>query len=134
MTPRARWARRVLVGAAWLFAVGVLAQTLFAGRAVFVGPGWWLRHRDFVHAFEWLSPLAVVLAHAGRLPRATTWLAWLTVALLLVQYVTAGFRETVGRQGWAAFHAVGGVVLFWAAAELARGAWRAAREAGSPPG
>ncbi len=93
---------------------------LTAGLAVFAHPGWWARHLAFVHAFEWLSPLAVVLAYAARAPRATKALAWLTVALLFVQYATAGLRATAGRQRWAALHAVSAVLLFWTATELAR--------------
>ncbi len=93
---------------------------LTAGLAVFAHPGWWARHLAFVHAFEWLAPLAVVLAYVARAPRATKALAWLTVALLFVQYATAGMRATAGRQRWAALHAVSAVLLFWTATELAR--------------
>jgi hypothetical protein len=120
----ARPARRALAVAGWLLSAAILAQVLTAGLAVFARPGWWLRHRDFVHTFEWLTVVAVILAHVGRAPGAVKALAWLTVVLLFVQYATAGLRATAGREGWAATHAVGAVLLFWTATELARRAGR----------
>ena len=121
---RVTWARRALATTAWLLAAALLAQVLTAGLAVFADPGWWARHLTFVHAFEWMAPLAVVLAYVARARRATKVLAWLTVVLLYVQYATAGLRATAGRQRWAALHAVSAVLLFWTAAELARHASR----------
>ena len=121
------WARWALAATAALLAAGVVVQVFYAGLASFVGPGWWLRHRSFVHAFEWASPLAVALAYAARASRAAKSLAWGTVALLLAQYVTAGLRERGGQQSIAAVHAVTAMVLFWTAVELARLTWREAR-------
>ena len=116
----ARAARRALPAVAWLFAASLHAQTLTAGMATFVGPGWWVRHRDLVHAFEWLSLVAAALAHAGRLPGAVKGLAWATVALLFAQYATAGMRERPGLGVLAALHPVGAMLLFWTSVELAR--------------
>jgi hypothetical protein len=126
VTPgRVRWGRRALAAVAWLFVAGVMAQMLWAGRAIFVGPQWWVRHRDFVHAFEWLAPLAVVLAYVARAARATKWLAWVTVALLFLQYTTAGFRARDPR--WAALHTVTAGLLVWASIDLAVRATREVR-------
>lgn len=113
-------ARRGLVIAAWLLAAAVLVQIFLAGRAVFVGPDWWQKHRDFVHTFEWLSPLAVVLAYLGRATRAAKWLAWATVALLFLEYATAGWQSSLGRLGLAALHPMLAALLFWSSVELAR--------------
>jgi len=122
LPPRVRWSRTALAVAAWLFAAALLAQIFLAGRAAFGAPGYWIRHKSFVHAFEWLSPLAVLLAYLARASRRAKWMAWLTVLLLLAQYVTAGLPRTPAGQPWAALHPVTGVLLFWAATELARGA------------
>jgi hypothetical protein len=108
---------------AWLFTAALLVQVFTAGLAVFVGAGWWIRHREWVHAFEWLSVVAVVLAHVGRSSRKVTRLAWATVALLFVQYATIGFRERGGPLSLAAIHPVSAVLLFWTSVELARRAW-----------
>ncbi len=117
-------ARRALRVAAWALAAALLAQVFTAGMAVFVHPGWWARHRAFVHAFEWLAPLALMLALVGRAPRAVVALAAGAVALLAAQYTTAHLRLAAGGPGWAAVHPVSAVLLFWTATELAR---RAAR-------
>lgn len=119
-TRRAVIARRALAVTGALLAVGVLGQLLLAGLGVFAGPPWWPRHRAFVHAFEWLSPLAVVLAYVARVERATKAVAWTTLVLLFLQYATAGSQGTAGRAGIAALHPVGAALLFWASVELAR--------------
>ena len=113
-------ARRLLEIAAWLLALAVLAQIFLAGRAVFVGPDWWQKHRDFVHTFEWLSPLSVILAYLARATRGAKILAWLTVVLLFFAYATAGLQSSLGRVGLAALHPVNAALLFWTAIELAR--------------
>jgi hypothetical protein len=113
-------ARHALAIVGWLLAGAVLAQTFLAGRAIFVGPDWWSQHRAFVHTFEWLSPVAVILAYLARATRTTKSLAWLTVVLLFVQYATAGSQSSLGRLGLAPLHPVGAVLLFWTSVELAR--------------
>ena len=113
-------ARRALAASGWLLAAAVLVQIVLAGRGVFVGPDEWARHRDFVHAFEWLSPLAVLLAYLARSPRAVKWLAWLTVVLLFLEYATAGTTSSLGHRGLAALHPAIAALMFWGAVELAR--------------
>ena len=130
LPPRVRWSRAALVAVAWLFAAAVLGQIFLAGRGVFVGASGWEAHKSFIHAFEWLSPIAVLLAYLGRAPRAAKWLAWGTVALLFLQYVTADFRLVPARQPWAALHPVSGALLFWTAVELARQVRAASRRGG----
>ena len=121
-------ARRALIIVAWLLAAGVLGQIFLAGRAVFIGPDWWQRHRAFVHTFEWLSPLAVILVYLARATRAEKWLAWGTVLLIFLAYATAGWQSSLGRLGLAAFHPVIGTLLFLSAIELARRvSWRQGR-------
>ena len=125
-------ARQALLVVAWLFVAGVLVQIFLAGRGVFVGPDEWAKHRAFVHTFEWLSPLAVVLAYVGRGSRATKWLAWLTFVLLFLQYATAGTQSSLGHIGLAAIHPVTAALLLWIAIELARRVRRDQRTDSSP--
>ncbi|HEX8849829.1 MAG TPA: DUF6220 domain-containing protein [Gemmatimonadaceae bacterium] len=120
MPTRVVVARRALAASGWLLAAAVLVQIILAGRGVFVGPDEWARHRGFVHAFEWLSPLAVLLAYLARSPRAVKWLAWLTVLLLFLEYATAGTTSSLGHRGLAALHPAIAALMFWAAVELAR--------------
>lgn len=124
MPTRVVVARKALVVAGWLLAAAVLAQIFLAGRAIFVGPDEWARHRAFVHAFEWLSPLAVVLAYLARATRTVKWLAWLTVVLLFFEYATAGTTSSLGHRGLAPLHPMIAALMFWASVELARRAMR----------
>ena len=132
MTKRVAIARQALAVTGWLLAAAVLAQIFLAGRAVFVGPDWWQKHRDFVHTFEWLSPLAVILAYLARASRATKLFAWLTVVLLFLEYATAGWQSSLGKLGLAALHPAIAALLFWTAIELARRARADQRRASSP--
>lgn len=120
MTRRVVIARQALAITGWLLAAAVLAQIFIAGRAIFLGPDWWQRHRAFVHTFEWLSPLAVILAWLAHASRATKLFAWLTVVLLFLEYATAGWQSSLGRLGLATLHPVIAAMLFWTSVELAR--------------
>jgi len=120
LTRRVVVARQALTITGWLLAAAVLAQIFLAGRAIFVGPDWWQKHRAFVHTFEWLSPLAVVLAHLARTSRSTKVFAWLTVVLLFLEYATAGWQSSLGRLGLATLHPMIAALMFWASIELAR--------------
>ncbi len=115
-----RAARYALAGVACLFAAALFAQVFTAGMAVFANPAWWALHRAVLHTFEWLSPLAVLLALLARAPRAVVGLACVTVALLAVQYATAHLRLAPSAREWAALHPVSAVLLVWSAIELAR--------------
>ena len=120
MTRRLRLARQALVLTGWLLAAAVLAQVFLAGRAVFAGPDWWQRHRAFVHTFEWLSPVALVLSYLAGSTRSVKLLAWATAVLLFLAYATAGLQSSLGKHGLAAVHPVIALLLFWTSIELAR--------------
>jgi hypothetical protein len=120
MPKHVRVAQQSLTVVGWLLAIAVLVQTLLAGRAIFVSPELWPSHRAFVHAFEWLSVVAVILAYVAGAARAIKTLAWLTVVLMFLQYATAGTQSSLGHLGLAAIHPVTGLLLFWTAIEMAR--------------
>jgi hypothetical protein len=126
----AHWARRGLVLDAWLLVLALLGQLYTAGMAVFANPGWWARHRELVHGFQWLVPIALVLAFVGRSSRAVKGLAGIALVLLFLQYTTADLRLAAATQRLAALHTVTAALLFWAATELARRTLRAGTAAG----
>jgi hypothetical protein len=109
---------------AWTFVAALLAQLFLSGLAVFVAPGWWVRHVAWVHVFQWLAPAALGLALAGRSSRVVRVLAVLVLVVLFLQYTTAEFRLVESRHVWAALHPVSGFLLLWVAIELGRRAWR----------
>ena len=114
------WSRRALVVVAWLLVLCTVGQIFLAGLAVFVGPQWWVRHREFVDGFQYLAPVALVLAYLARTTRGPKVVAWLMLLLLWMQYTTIEQRLVPGHQAFAALHPVGGMLIFWLATELAR--------------
>jgi Family of unknown function (DUF6220) len=113
-----RWSRYAFALVVWLFLIGVVVQTLYAGLGLFdgaanlevhVGLGWTLH----------LVPILVLIAAAlGRVGRGT--LMW-SVALLLtvgIQPFLPGFRTSV--PVLAALHPVNALLIFGVTALLAR--------------
>jgi hypothetical protein len=116
LSPRVHWARVAYQWLAWLFLAGIGVQVFFAGKGIFVGPGWWLQHRSFVHLLEALPVLMLVLAFIGRLPASVKWLTAAAFGLIGVQYATI----EMGLPTLAAFHPVNAVLLFWLVLILAQ--------------
>ena len=77
---------------------------------------------SFVHYFELLPVIMLILSFAGRLPRTMRWQSLALFALIFVQYFTANIR---GMLPWAAAtHPVVALLLFWLSVKVAREAWR----------
>lgn len=125
LSTRIRWARGGYVVVAGLFVVCVLIQVFIAGMAVFVDPENWSLHANFVHVFEFLPLVMLVLAFLGRLSQGLKLLPAVLFVLLIVQYATAlGFSDSVV----AALHPVNALVIFGIAVMAIRRAWRALSE------
>lgn len=118
-----RWARWIAVACAAGLLLGMALQLLSAGAAVFVDAGWWPIHAESIHWFDWLAPLALLLGFAGGLSARYRLLCAAVLALDLVQYLTAGLRESGSWPQAAAIHPLTGFLLFWAITELLRTAW-----------
>jgi hypothetical protein len=92
------------------FAVAVTVQIFLAGLAVFTDPARWQWHTSFVHAFELLPLIMLIVAFAGRLPARLRWAAGVQFLLIAAQYATANSGGPV-----AAIHPVSAMVIFWLA-------------------
>jgi hypothetical protein len=106
---RATW--YVFLGLAVVLALCVAAQVFVAGLAVFVTPVHWAQHTAFVHIFEFVPLLMLVVSAAGRLPARLRWQSAALFALVYAQYFTAnicGLAPLV-----AALHPVVALVIFW---------------------
>lgn len=117
-----RWALVGYVALGWVFVACIALQVFFAGLGIFVDSANWARHASFIHTFEMLPLLMLLLAFVGRLPRGR-WLYWTPVGLwglIAVQYATAHMGGSVV----AALHPVSAMVLFWSAVTVARRAQR----------
>lgn len=103
-----KFSRYAFAVLAWLFAACVVIQTFIAGSAVFGNAAQWDNHVMFVHLFEYLPLLMLIVAFTGKMPAAMKW--WSAAALLLIfaQYATANVP------GAGALHPVIALVLFGA--------------------
>jgi mercuric ion transport protein len=120
VSPPPRWATLAYAALAWLLVACLLAQVFIAGLAVFVFPTYWQWHATFVHAFEGVPLLMILIAWIGRLRRSLRWLPLGIFALVIVQYATANLRHAPDLQLFAALHPVTGFAITWLAIAIAR--------------
>lgn len=116
-------ARRAYQVVAWLLVGCVAAQVFFAGMAIFVNPERWSWHTSFVHAFELLPLIMLVLAFVGHMPGRIRWMTAALWFLIFVQYALVAMRPRWG----AALHPVNGLAIFWLAVTLAHQSGRVGR-------
>lgn len=109
---RTRWFKIAYSVLAWIFAACVVAQVFFAGLALFHRATYWIQHVSFIHMFEYIPIVILLLLLIGRAPRGKGlyWPQFAILVLILVQYVTAG--SSLGSM-IAAVHPVSAMVLFW---------------------
>jgi hypothetical protein len=114
--PRARplWSRRVYVGLAGLFALGVIAQAFLAGAMILISNDWRPWHIGIGHALSSPIPLLpllmVILSFVGRLPRADKWLTGLLFVLAMAQPFFLYLRGPLPLLG--ALHPANAMLLF----------------------
>lgn len=102
---RVRYAQISYFILASIFIICIIIQVFIAGMAIFENPVNWGRHTAFVHIFEYVPMVMVILSFLGRLPWRITWGSLGLFILIVVQYATA--------HGLApAFHTVIALVLF----------------------
>ncbi len=102
------------------FAICVLAQIYIAGMAVFIDPTNWSLHTTFVHAFEPMLILLLILAFISRLPRSLKVVPIGLSLLITIQYATAAMYGSLV----AAIHPVNAVVIFLVSALAVRQTWK----------
>ena len=113
------WARIAYLVMAAIFTACVVVQVFLAGLAVFVSPADWGPHTTFIHFFEPLPLLMLVVALVARL-RGLRWPALALIALISVQYVTVGWTQP---RAVAALHPVGAMFIFATAVALTWRTW-----------
>ena len=101
---------------AWVLALCLLIQVFLAGLGIFGSPALLSLHTTFVHFFEFLPILLILLALLGRTRHALVWLSLLLQVQIELQYFFAHFPVAVV----AALHPVNAVLLFWITIHLAR--------------
>lgn len=110
---RVKYSRMAFFILAWIVFICIVVQVYLAGMAIFDNPINWIRHRHFVHMFEYSTVLMFILGFIGKLPRKMTWGSLGLFALFNIQYYTA--HGIVG-----ALHPVLALVMFWVSLVLSR--------------
>ena len=102
---------------AWVFVLCVGYQVFLAGMAVFVDAINWVRHVSFVHYFELIPVVMLIVAFVGKMPKGQGLYLRPTLLFVLVglQYALAGS----GRGVLAALHPVNALLIFWLAVAVA---------------
>lgn len=101
------------------FAICVLAQIYIAGMAVFIDPANWSLHKTFIHVFEPVLILLLVLSFIGRLPRSLKIAPIGLFLLISIQYATAYMYGSLV----AAVHPVTAVVIFLVSGLAVKQTW-----------
>jgi hypothetical protein len=108
--------RVLYVVVAWVLALCLLIQVFLAGLGIFGSPSLLTLHTTFVHYFEFLPILLIILALLGRTRHALVWLSLLLQVQIELQYFFAHFPVPVV----AALHPVNAVLMFWITIHVAR--------------
>lgn len=104
-----------------LFAISVVAQVFLAGLAIFVNPIHWLKHTGFVHLFEFIPVLMLILSFVGKMPRWAIGQSAALFGVIFVMYFTANITPIFP---WAAaLHPVIAIGLFWMSIKIVPKAW-----------
>ena len=107
---RKRYSRVVFAALAWVLVVCVVVQVFLAGLIVFEGE-YIEDHRTFVHAFEFVPWIMLLLVFIGRLGRTLAIHSFVIGILIGLQYAFA--EASNGNVG--ALHAVNALLIFWLA-------------------
>jgi hypothetical protein len=107
-----------------LFVISVVVQVFLAGLAIFVNPIHWLKHTGFIHLFEFVPVLMLIVSFVGKLPRWAIGQSAALFGVIFVMYFTANITPVIP---WAAaLHPVIAIGLFWMSLKIARAAWKLA--------
>lgn len=107
-----------------IFAICVVAQVFLAGLAIFDNPLNWRNHTTFVHLFEFIPVLMLILSFVGNMPRWAIGYSASMFGVIFVMYFTANITSVLP---WAAaIHPVIAVALFWLSIKLVPKAWKLA--------
>ncbi|WLD91677.1 DUF6220 domain-containing protein [Alkalihalobacillus sp. AL-G] len=113
-----RWVFTVL---AVLFFSCVVIQVFLAGVAVFVDYGQWNYHRSFIHFFEFIPVVMLLVSFFGRIPKHFRWQCAALFAMIILQYVTT---QVLGSVPYiSALHPIIALILFWRSLVMTREAF-----------
>ncbi|MFD2924663.1 DUF6220 domain-containing protein [Halobacillus naozhouensis] len=113
----------VIVG---VFSACIVVQIFIAGLAIFDTPLHWEHHRFFVHLFDKLALLILVLSFVCKMPASIRWQSGAMFFLVYLMYFSAYVGALIS---WgAAFHPVLAMLLFSISVYCTVQSWRTMRE------
>jgi len=108
-----RWIKGAFAILAWLFFISIIVQVFLAGIALFVDFGHWNFHQSFVHYFEFVPVVMLILAFFGGIPKNLRWHSLSLYIMIILQYVTVNLTGKIPYIG--AIHPIIALLLFWRA-------------------
>ena len=111
-------ARRTFIVVAWVFVACLPVQFFLVGLDIFGALGESELHRDFAYTYGWLTPVLVLLAGLGGLPRRVLRLAIALLVLYAIQTYLPLLADRLPTV--AAVHAVNALLVFWVAVRVAQ--------------
>ena len=111
--------RRLYAILAWVFVAVIVIQVFLAGLAVFDSPAYWAWHVRFIHTFEVIPLIMVILAFSGRLPRQQRLLTVAAVLLVAAQHGILLLSQAVDLPAVSAVHTANALAIFGLAVRLA---------------
>lgn len=95
---------------AFLFAICITIQFLFAGMAIFMNPQHWMKHMFFVHLFGFNIPVLMLISLViGKFPRWGYWHIFFIFINIFLMYFSANITRILPWIG--ALHPLFGVLL-----------------------
>jgi hypothetical protein len=104
--------RRLYLGVAVLFALGVMGQVFLAGAGIFVGGAWLDGHRGFGYLLYLVSLLLLILSFVARLSGSVKWLNALLFVLVIFQGFWIHVPGDLGLPLLKALHPVNALAIF----------------------
>lgn len=90
---RIRVGRIIYFTLAIVFTLCIIAQVFFAGMAIFLNTGAWMKHIMFVHLFGFNVPfLMFIFAVIGAMPRWAYWQLFGVLVSIFLMYFTANIK------------------------------------------
>lgn len=116
----------------WILIACIVIQVFLAGLAVFGDSHGWSWHVDFVHFWEFVPVIMLILSFTGHMRHSMKLLSVATIILVGLQYAFIQLGDSYHSVYLKAVHPVNALVIIWVAIVIARRAndvWREKRQA-----
>jgi hypothetical protein len=116
------WIKRIFSILSLLFFACVMIQIFLAGMAIFVKNIFWSFHLQFIHYFEFIPIIMLIMSFFGGIPKLLRFLCIGLVVMMIMQYITVKLSGTLPYI--AALHPVIAGILFWRSLQISQESMR----------